>query len=133
MKRALAVLLLAVSLISCTKDNKIFNLKTIRLNECRQINKQTERLYLKIFDAHAVFLTQTESYPNDLPLPVTLKVKPNIPMALYKGSYFIQLWGDTTGYISSCRINMDEYKIIFPIDMEVKSDSLIISLQGSWK
>lgn len=132
MKKILPILL-AVLLSGCTKDNKTFTLKTIRLNDYKRTNLQTEKLYIKIYDDHAVLLTQTEGYPNDLTLPATIKVISRIPMTLYNRSYSMQLWGDSTGYISSCKVNMDEYKIIFPIDMEVMSDSLNISMMGSWK
>lgn len=132
MRKILAILLV-ISLIGCTKDNKTFTLKTVSLNDYRKVNNRAERLYLKVLNDQAIPLAQTEGYPNDLILPATFNVLPVVPMTLYNRSYMVQLWGDTTGYISSCRINMDEYKIIFPIDMEVKNDSLNISLKGSWK
>lgn len=54
-------------------------------------------------------------------------------MTLYHKSYRVQLYGDVSGLIGACSVNMDEYKIIFPIDMEVKNDSLSISMTGSWE
>jgi len=131
MRKILAILL-AISLIGCNKDNKTFTLKTIRLNDYRKVNDWPERLYLKVLNDQAIPLAQTEGYPNNLILPATFNVLPVVSMTLYNRSYIVQLWGDSTGYISSCQINMDDYKIIFPIDMEITNDSLRISIEGSW-
>lgn len=128
------ILFLAVLLTGCTKDNKTFSLKTIKLNDYWQGNLPVQKLHLEVFDDNtSVPLSQTDPYPSELTLPATFMVHPSVPMTLYNKTYRIQLWGDVTGYISSCQINMDEYKIIFPIDMEVKSDSLTVSIAGSWK
>jgi len=126
--------LLAVVLAGCTKENRTFTLKTIKLNDYKRTNLPAQKLYLEFFDDDiAAPLAHTELYPNTLPLPATLNVYPPAPMTLYKKGYHVQLWGDSTGYISSCHIDMDDYKIIFPIDMDVKSDSLNVDLMGSWK
>lgn len=132
MKKILAILL-AISLTGCNKDNKTFTLKTIRLNDYRKVNDWPEKLYLKVLNDQAIPLAQTEGYPNYLILPATFNVLPVASMTLYNRSYTVQLWGDSTGYISSCQINMDDYKIIFPIDMEITNDSLRISVTGSWR
>lgn len=128
------LLLLAILFAGCSKDNKTFTLKMIRLNDYKRVNAPTQKLYLQVFEDNTKEpMAYTDFYPSDLTLPATFKVQPAIPMTLYKKVYYVQLWGDSSGYISTCRINMDEYKIIFPIDMEVKSDSLNISIMGSWQ
>lgn len=128
------ILFLVVLLVSCSKENKVFSLKTVSLNGYKQTTTKIQKLYLKVFgDNVAVALGQTTLYPSDLPLPITFNVYPTVPMSLYRKTYTIQLWGDSSGFIHSCQINMDNYKIIFPIDMVVKSDSLNVSIMGSWE
>lgn len=127
------VLFLVVLIAGCTKENKTFNLKTIRLNDYRHANLPAQKLYLEVFEDNIpVALARTGVYPSDLTLPATFIVHPKVPLTLYNKTYRFQLWGDSTGFISSCQTNMDEYKIIFPIEMEMKNDSLNISIAGSW-
>ncbi len=125
---------MATLFAGCTRDDISFSLKTIRLNNYERKTTVHQKLHLEVFDDNkSVALASTDLYPSDLTLPASFKVDPAVPMALYKKAYHVQLWGDSTGYIGSCQINMDEYKIVFPIDMEVKNDSLNISIMGSWK
>ncbi|WP_353145416.1 hypothetical protein [Chryseobacterium sp.] len=121
--------------ISCSNDDNIFHLKTIRLNEYELHKSLPEQhLYLKVFDnENTSSMTETESFPSYLPLPVTVKADPSPQMNLYARPYRIELWGDVSGLIGSCTVNMDDYKIVFPIDMEVKSENLEVSLLGSWE
>lgn len=133
MKKVFALFLVFIS-AGCTKDNKTFTLKTIRLNNYRKMNLPVQKLYLEVFEGNAVNpLAHTAVYPSDQTLPASFKVEPAVPMTLYKKVYYVQLSGDITGYISRCSVNMDEYKIIFPIDMEVENDSINISIMGGWK
>ncbi|NLR61780.1 hypothetical protein HGH93_27015 [Chitinophaga polysaccharea] len=128
------ILFLVILLSACSKENKTFSLKTIRLNDYRRANLPVQKLYLKVFENNSMdSLAHTTFYPSDLTLPATFKVYPTLPMNLYRKGYQVQLWGDSTGYIGTCKVNMDEYKIIFPIDMEVKNDSLSVSMMGSWQ
>ena len=118
---------------SCTKDDKTFRLKSIKLNDYRQNNLPVQKLHLEVFGAEgATAIAHTDNYPSDLTLPATFAIHPTLPMTLYNKGYQIQLWGDLSGHIASCNVNMDTYKIIFPIDMEVKNDSLSVSIMGSW-
>lgn len=132
--RKILVLSFMVLLNSCTKDNKVFRLKLLRLNECRRAGLPVQQLYLKVVeDNTSEALTHTDHYPSSLSLPATLAVHPEVPMLLYSKAYQVQLWGAVTGYIAGCRVDMEDYRIIFPIEMELKQDSLSISLMGSWK
>jgi len=127
-------LCLVLLLAACKKDNKTFSLKTIKLSDYRKTYLLPQKLYLEVFDGNSsTAIAHTDPYPSELTLPATFIVHPNVPMTLYNKKYKIQLWGDVSGYISGCQINMDEYKIIFPIDMEVESDSLTVSIAGSWE
>lgn len=133
MKNAL-ILCMVILFTGCAKDDKSFSLKTIKLHGYQQANLPAQKLHLEVFDGNtSVALAHTGPYPSELTLPVTLMVYPSVPMTLYNKTYRIELRGDITGYISSCKVNMEEYKIIFPIDMEVGNDSLHISMAGGWK
>ncbi|PZF74752.1 hypothetical protein [Taibaiella soli] len=128
------IALLAVVIGGCTKENKTFTLKTIKLNNYLRANLPAQKVYLKVFDdANAAALAETELYASDLSLPATLNVHPSADMTLYKKGYHVELWGDSTGYIASCNIHMDDYKIVFPIDMDVKNDSLNVDIMGGWR
>ncbi|WP_298717170.1 hypothetical protein [Chitinophaga sp.] len=133
MKKILFVLLLPL-LVSCGKENRTFSLKSIRLNGYKRTAAPSQRLYLLVFDETGQDpIAHTGFYPADLTLPATFSIHPRIPMTLYNTTYRVQLWGDSTGFISGCSVDMDKYKIIFPIDMEVESDSLQVSMAGSWE
>lgn len=129
------LLLFALLLLSCNKDNKEFTLKAIKLNAYKMPANTAEHLFLKVLDIshRGDTLAVTRSYPAQLTLPATFAVSPVVKWKLYKGGYHIELWGDSTGKMGACDVNMDEYKIIFPIDMEVKSDDLDVSILGSWE
>jgi len=132
--KTILIALLAFMIAGCAKENKTFSLKTIRLNDYTKTADTAQQLYLEIFDANSSTpLARTGLYPAGLPLPATLKVYPVLPLKLYKEACHIELWSNVSGYISSCDLHMSEYKIIFPIDMEVKSDSLNVSVMGTWQ
>jgi len=133
--RIFSLISLVFLLFSCGNDDRTFQLKTVKLTEyARRESLPEQNLYIKVFkDDVPTSIAQTETYPSSLPLPVVLKVHPSPEMNLYAESYHIELWGDVTGYIGNCSVDMDNYKIVFPIDMEVKSENLEVSMQGSWR
>lgn len=130
--RYMYFLLLAILFAGCAKENKTFSLKTLRLNDYREKNLPVQKLHLEVFDGNTQ-LVHTDDYPSELTLPATFGIHSAIPMTLYNKTYLIKLWGDSSGCIGTCRIDVDAYQIIFPIDMEVKNDSLSVSVMGSWK
>ncbi|MBL7711760.1 MAG: hypothetical protein JNL13_04825 [Chitinophagaceae bacterium] len=117
---------------SCTRQHKIFTLKTIRLNDYRQAKRPAQKLHLEVVEGNTL-LAHTAPYPSELTLPVSFKAEPAARLSLYSKTYSIQLHGDSSGLIGSCNVTMEEYKIIFPIDMEVRNDSLSVSILGSWQ
>lgn len=127
--------LLILFLMSCTNDNNIFTLKTIKLNDFeRRTTLPAQKLYFKVFKNDSeIPLTETGFYPSNYAMPSTFKVFPSVGMQLYGKAYNVQLWSETDGYLGRCDIDMDKYKIIFPIDMEVENDSLNIAIQGNWE
>ena len=122
-------------LFSCQNDDRTFQLDTVKLEQFEKEKSLPEqKLFIKVFKEESkISIAETELYPSDLPLPATLKMYPSPEMNLYVTSYHLELWGNITGYIDRCSVHMDDYKIIFPIDMEVKGEHLEISMQGSWK
>ena len=128
------IICLALLCAGCKKEDIAFTLKSVRLNEYRKTNLPAQKLYLKVCEEDtAVVLARTEKYPSDLTLPAVFAIRPLIPLNLYKKGYRFQLCGDVSGYLAGCRVDMDEFKIIFPSDMEVSNDSLSISISGSRK
>ncbi|MET3029411.1 hypothetical protein [Flavobacterium sp. UW10123] len=127
--------LLVLFMAGCTNDNNTFTLRTIRLNDYKgRTALPPQKLYFKVFKSDSeVPLTQTGFYPSDYTMPATFKVFPSAEMQLYGKAYNVQLWSETKGCLGRCDIDMDEYKIVFPIDMEVKNDSLNIAIQGTWE
>ena len=132
LKHILIILLILNGLFSCNNDDNTFHLKTVKLLEYSK-NLPEQKLYIKAFsDDLPESIAQTEEYPSTLPLPATLKMYPSPSMNLYGKNYHLELWGGISGYIRRCDIDMDDYKIVFPIDMEIENDSLSISMQGTW-
>lgn len=127
--------LLVLLIMSCSNDHNTFTLNTIKLNDFEaRTTLIPQRLYFKVFKNDSqVPLTETGFYPSDYAMPSTFKVYPRVGIQLYGTDYNVQLWSETDGYLGRCDINMDEYKIVFPIDMEVENDSLNIAIQGTWE
>ncbi|WLD22842.1 hypothetical protein NU10_08900 [Flavobacterium dauae] len=121
-------------LFSCSNDDNTFHLNTVKLIEYSQKEHLPEqKLYIKAFaDDLSEELAKTEEFSSTLPMPITLKMYPMARMNLYGKNYHLELWGETSGYLGRCTINMDNYKIVFPIDMEVESEELSVSIQGTW-
>lgn len=119
--------------VGCNKNRKTFTLKSVKVNSYNAAKHFSQNIFVKITENDEIVLAITASYPADLTLPATFAVNPHLELKLYKNNYTVQLWGDSTGFISRSQINMDEYKIIFPIDMETKSDDVSFNVAGSWK
>lgn len=138
MKKLTKIVLISIfvlSFTSCSKDRYEFTMKYIKLNSYHKSLYPDQNLFLKIVDANNAntVLAQTESYPSTLPLPATFALHSHLRIHLYKEHLAIQLWGDSTGLIAASTINMDEYKIIFPIEMETENENVSFSVMGSWK
>jgi hypothetical protein len=133
-KHILLIAGLVALFTGCNKEDQAFKLKTVTVNAHRAGNYSRELLSIRIVDAAdtAHVLGATKGYPANLPLPVTLSVSPDFKWELYKQSFYVQLLGDSTGLIGSCRVNMDNYKIIFPLEMEVENEDMNVTLSGKW-
>lgn len=134
MKKILFITLLFLS-ISCKKEDKIFILKTIQLNHYKMhADTSKQNLFFKILNPRgSILLAETGSYPSAYTLPAQFGVHPHVSLPLYAQNYSIQLWSDRSGLLGECEVDMQAYKIIFPIEMEVESENLEISIAGSWE
>jgi hypothetical protein len=135
MKNILLIAFVAVCMIACRKDDQNFKLKIITINSYTKKDLPVQRLYVQVVDATDTqrVIGKSESYPSNLPLPVTLAVPGSQKQTLYKTSCYVQLWGDSAGMITSAKMNMDLYKISFPLSMNVSNKDMDITLSGSWE
>jgi hypothetical protein len=110
-------------------------MKSIKLNSYEKSHYPSQNLSLKVVRANNtdLVIAITESYPSALTLPATFALKPHPVLRLYKEDIVIQLWGDITGLIASSNVDMEEYKIIYPIDMETENEEVSFSIMGSWE
>lgn len=128
------IISLLFSFSACKKEDKVFTFKTIQLNHYSPKEIPKQLLSLKVLeDDHMTVIAETEKYPSEYTLPAQFAVQPQLSLPLYAQKYSIQLWGDVTGFLGECEVDMHHYKIVFPIDMEVDSESLGVSIKGSWQ
>jgi hypothetical protein len=134
MKHIIATIALAGLFAGCNKKGQDFKIKSVTLTAHRAIQYPQQLLRFRFLDGadSSQVIGVTSGYPANLPLPVTLLVEPAFKLKLYKNPCYVQLWGDSTGLIGSCRVNMDNYKIIFPLEMDVANDDLKATLTGKW-
>jgi hypothetical protein len=134
MKHITATIALVLLFISCNKKGQDFKINTVTLTAHRPLQYRQELLYVRFLDGadSQQVLGVTSGYPANLPLPATLLVNPAFKLRLYKQPCYVQLWGDSTGLIGSCKVNMDDYKIIFPLEMEVANADMKVTLHGKW-
>nr|WP_067054562.1 hypothetical protein [Mucilaginibacter sp. L294] len=127
-----AIIILGIT--ACQKDDQNFKLKTVTINAYTRKDLPLQRIYVKIVDAIDTqrVIGTSASYPSNLPLPVTLGVTSSLKQALYKHTCLVQLWGDAAGLLSSKRMDMNNYKIVFPLEMDVENEEMDISLSGNW-
>lgn len=134
LSKALLLILFCQLLFACKKDRYIFTMKYLKLNYYNKSKYPSQNLSLKVVrtDPYAVLAT-TDSYPSDFTLPVTFALNPPPEIHLYKEHISIELWGDSSGLMAASEMDMKEYKIIYPIDMETGNDSVSFSVMGKWK
>jgi hypothetical protein len=134
MKYITLLAIVIVSITACQKDNQNFKLKTVTINAYTNKSSGLQHVYVRIVDAADTqrLVGKSASYPSNLPLPVTLGITSSLKQALYKQTCIVQLWADSTGLISSQRVNMGSYKIIFPLEMDVKNKDMDVTLSGNW-
>lgn len=134
-KIILSIFICCLIFISCKKDRYIFTMQYIKLNQFEKSKYPSQNLTIKVVysDNSTMVLGSTDPYPSNLTLPVTFAIHPPPQIHLYKDHISVQLWGDSTGLIASSNIDMKEYKIIYPTDMETENDSVSFSVMGSWE
>lgn len=134
MKHIILAFLLVVGISACSKKDENFKLKTVTLTAYKGKTLSQQHIYIRIVDAGDTtrVVAKSSSYPSDLPLPATLGLESAVKQPFYKNTCYVQLWGETDGLISAVKVNMDKYKIIFPLAMEVGNEVFDATLSGSW-
>lgn len=134
MKQLILVFIIAIASSACSKQNQHFKAKSVTLNGHEILNYPHELLRLRFLDGldSTKVLGSTTGYPADLPLPAVLAINPGFTIQLYKDPCYVQLWGDSSGLIGTAKVNMNHYKIIFPLEMEIKSAGFDVTLAGVW-
>ena len=134
MKSTIATISLGMVLISCNKKGQDFKIKSVTLLAHRALQYPQELLRFKFLDGadSQKVVGVTPGYPANLPLPATMLVDPAFRLKLYSQPCYVQLWGDSTGLIGSVKVKMDDYKIIFPLEMELTNRDMKVTLTGKW-
>ncbi len=136
--RIVVFLVLSALLIGCKKKNeKIeFTLNSLTLKSLKKENLPKQNMYIKVIKTDNSVeeeLAVTGKYPSQYTLPVKFGLENLIKMNFYKHTYFVVLYGDSTGEIGSNPINIKDYKILYPLDMETDKDGVGIVLSGTWR
>jgi hypothetical protein len=134
MKHIIATIALVLVLTSCNKKGQDFKIRSVTLLAHRSLQYPQELLRIRFLDGadSQKVIGVTSGYPANLPLPTTMLVDPAFRLRLYSQPCYVQLWGDSTGLIGSAKVNMDEYKIIFPLEMKVENADMKVTLTGKW-
>ena len=121
----------------CKKKERIeFTLHNLTLKTFHKEHYPSQKLFLKVILKGAStneVLAVTDMYPGEYTLPAKFGVEQAPHLNFYKQDYEIELWGDSSGYISSNPIHLKDYKIIYPLEMETKNSGTNIVLSGTWK
>lgn len=129
-------LLLLLAFAGCKKKEKIeFSLSSLTLKADKLDSLPDQGLYLKVLklDDMQEELAITGKYPSGYTLPVKYGLAEPVKMNFYKHRYSVALYGDSTGFIGSNTINIDDYKILYPLDMETRNNGLEIIWSGTWR
>lgn len=130
-------LLLLTSLSGCRKKEKIeFTLNSLTLKSDKLDSLPKQNLFLKVFktdNSTQEDLATTGKYPSEYTLPVKYGLENPVKMNFYKHTYAVALYGDSSGFIGSNTVNIHDYKILYPLDMETKNNGLEIVLSGTWR
>ena len=134
MKYIIVTTALVMVLLSCNKKGQDFTIRSVTLLAHRPLQYPQELLRVKFLDGadSQKVIGVTSGYPASLPLPAMMLVNPAFRLKLYRQPCIVQLWGDSTGLIGSVKLNMDDYKIIFPLEMEVANQDMKVTLTGKW-
>lgn len=121
----------------CKKKERIeFTLHNLTLKAFQKEEYPPQNLFLKVIlkgTSTDEILAVTDKHPSEYTLPVKFGVEQAPHLNFYKHDYEIELWGDSSGYISSNPIHLKDYKIIYPLEMETENSGTNIVLSGTWK
>lgn len=133
--RYVLVILTVLVMVRCSMDRYIFTLNAVTLDYPEDDGYPDQNLRIRICNADnpEEVLATTKPYPSTMTLPATFAIEPSLDFHLYKKPIAVQLWGDSTGVITTSVVNMNDYKIVFPLEMEMKSAKARFTLHGSWE
>lgn len=121
----------------CKKKEKIeFILNSLTLKSFKKENLPNQKLFIKVVmleNSSDEVLATTDKYPSEYTLPTKFGLDNPIKMNFYKNTYVVELHGDSTGYIGRNTININDYKILYALDLETEKDGLGIILSGTWR
>ncbi|MCA0429639.1 MAG: hypothetical protein LCH32_03980 [Bacteroidetes bacterium] len=130
--------LLIILNYGCKKKNEnidfYLNSLTLKTNNVNNLPKQN--LYIKVIqiqNSNQIILATTNSYPSYFTLPVKFGLEKSIEMNFYKNTYVVSLYGDSSGCLSTNSINIKDYKILYPLDMDTENNGATIVLSGTWR
>lgn len=138
-KKSYVILFLLISFaFACKKKNESidFHLNSLTLKSTVLNNLPKQNLYLKVIQIknfNEIELASTNKYPSNYTLPVKFGLEKSISMNFYKNDYKISLYGDSSGCLSKNTINIKDYKILYPLDMDTEDNNTTIILSGTWK
>lgn len=124
----------SVLLFNCDNEHKEFQLNSIKLKSYKKSDNIGEKLYFRVVDGGESdkILATTDRFSANSTMPILLGLDAKVRYKLYSEPFLIQLVSDSTNVIGSTFVNMDEYKIVFPIDMEIENEEMDITISGSW-
>lgn len=138
MNRILFILISLGTLFSaCHKKEKIeFFLKKLSLDKLEKDTYPPQNYYLKVIESDengSKVICTSDVYSSSLTLPANYGITPSAHLNFYKKDYSIELWGDSSQLISSNPVHLDDYKIIYPLEMETEYKEIGITLYGTWR
>lgn len=117
----------------CQKKNAVFTMKAVKLNFYEKEHFPEQDIFIKVVNNDSTLLACTEKYNSLYTLPVTFGISPGLKVQLYKEKpVSIQLWGDSSGCMASYPVHIEEYTILFPLEMEIGDEQINLSVIGTW-
>lgn len=129
--------ILSLLLVACKKKEEIeFTLNSLTLKSGKLNDLPVQKIYLKVLkldDSNQEVVITTNKYSSEYTLPVKYSIDEPVKMNFYKHTYAVALYGDSSGYIEKNIVNINDYKILYPLDMETENNGFAIILSGTWR
>lgn len=138
MKYLFLILIAFIFLLSSCKkrENIDFTLDSLTLVSFDKHDYPEQKVFLKVLQLGTnpdKVLAITDNYSTEYTLPAKFGIEPQLTMNFYKNDYVVELWGELSGFIGRNEIHLEDYKIIYPTEMETEHNNVVIELTGTWK